>query len=73
MRAKGLRLVQLWLPDTRTGEFAAQAHADSLAIAKSEAELDDQAFIDSISWWTSDEAAALAQSEPPDWWKKPSK
>jgi Protein of unknown function (DUF3018) len=29
MRAKGLRLVQMWLPDTRTPEFAADAHRQS--------------------------------------------
>ena len=56
-RARGLRLVQMWLPDTRTAEFAAQAHRDSLAIANSPTERDDQAFVDSISWWNSDEAA----------------
>lgn len=57
MRARGLRLVQLWLPDTRTPEFAAQAHRDSLAIANSPTEREDQAFIDSISWLNSEEAA----------------
>jgi Protein of unknown function (DUF3018) len=72
MRAKGLRLVQMWLPDTRTPEFAAQAHKDSLAIANSPTEADDQAFIDSVQWWTSEEADALSQSEPERWWKEPS-
>jgi hypothetical protein len=72
MRAKGLRLVQMWLPDTRTADFAAQAHADSLAIARSQTEQDDQAFIDSISWWNSEEAAVLARSEPAHWRKEPS-
>jgi hypothetical protein len=57
MRAKGLRLVQLWLPDTSTPEFAAAAHRASLAIANSPTEKDDQAFIDSISWLNSEEAA----------------
>ena len=46
MRAKGLRLVQMWLPDTSTAEFAAQAHRDSLAIANSPAEKEDQAFLE---------------------------
>ncbi len=55
MRAKGLRLVQMWLPDTRTPAFAAQAHRDSLAIANSPTEREDQAFIDSVSWWASEE------------------
>jgi hypothetical protein len=70
MRKRGFRLVQMWLPDTRTQEFAEQAHKDSLAIARSETEADDQAFIDSISWWTSPEAAALEKLEPPaPWWR----
>ena len=55
MRAKGFRLVQMWLPDTRSPEFAAQAHRASLAIANSPTEQDDQAFIDSVQWWTSEE------------------
>ena len=57
MRAKGLRLHQMWLPDTRTPRFTAQAHRDSLAIANSATEQDDQAFIDSVQWWTSEENA----------------
>jgi antidote-toxin recognition MazE-like antitoxin len=57
MRAKGFRLVQMWLPDTRTLEFAALAHRDSLAIANSPTEQDDQAFVDSVSWLTSEENA----------------
>lgn len=57
MRAKGLRLVQMWLPDTRSPEFLAQAHRDALAIANSPSEQEDQAFIDSVSWWTSQENA----------------
>src|SRR5215210_6669333 len=52
MRAKGLRLVQMWLPDTRSPEFAEQAHRASLAIANSPTEAEDQAFIDSVQWWT---------------------
>jgi hypothetical protein len=60
MRMQGLRLVQMWLPDTRTAEFAALAHRASLAIANSPTEQQDQAFIDSVQWWTSQEADASA-------------
>jgi L-alanine-DL-glutamate epimerase-like enolase superfamily enzyme len=70
MRKRGFRLVQMWLPDTRSKDFAEQAHKDSLAIARSATEADDQAFIDSVSWWNSPEAAALAKLEPPaPWWR----
>ncbi len=49
MRARGLRPVQVWVPDTRTGKFADAAHLQSLAVANSAHERDDQAFIDAIT------------------------
>ena len=49
MRRQGLRPIQIWVPDVRSPEFAAEAHRQSLAIAQSAQERDDQAFIDSIS------------------------
>lgn len=48
LRAQGLRPVQLWVPDVRSAEFARLAHAQSLALADSSAEHDDQAFIDAV-------------------------
>jgi hypothetical protein len=54
MRAKGLRLVQMWLPDTRTPEFAAEAHRQSLRANASPFAAEDQAWVDSISDWNSD-------------------
>jgi hypothetical protein len=49
LRAQGLRPIQIWVPDVRSPEFAAEAHRQSLLIANSPYEADDQAFIDSIS------------------------
>lgn len=49
LRAQGLRPVQIWLPDVRAPEFAAEAHRQSLAIASSEQEAADQAFVEAIS------------------------
>ena len=49
LRARGLRPVQFWVPDVNSPEFAAEAHRQSLLIAQSENEADDQAFIDSVS------------------------
>jgi len=47
--------VQIWAPDVRTPEFVAQSHRQSIAIAASEQEADDQAFVDAISWeWDAD-------------------
>jgi hypothetical protein len=71
MRAKGFRLVQMWLPDTRTAEFEQLAHRASVAIANSPTEQEDQAFIDSVQWITSEEAEALSRVEPDRWWKEP--
>jgi len=51
LRAAGLRPIQIWVPDVRSKRFAAQAHRQSLAVATSPHERDDQAFIDSISDW----------------------
>ncbi len=49
MRARGLRPIQFWVPDTRTGAFRAEAHRQSLAVARSELAREDQDFIDAIS------------------------
>lgn len=64
MRAEGLRLVQMWLPDTRSPEFKQQAHRD--ALAKSATEADDQAFIDSVQRWTSKEPRTCGAANPRD-------
>ncbi len=49
MRARGMRPVQIWVPDTRTDAFRAEAHRQSLAVARSPREREDQAFIDAVS------------------------
>ena len=49
MRARGLRPIQIWVPDTRTAAFRAEAHRQSLAVAESARARDDQDFIDAIS------------------------
>ncbi len=55
LRRLGLRPIQIWVPDVRAPEFAAEAHRQSAAIAASEMEADDQAFVDAISWeWDMD-------------------
>ena len=50
LRAQGLRPIQIWVPDVRSPEFAAEAHRQSAAVASSGHAVDDQAFIDAISW-----------------------
>lgn len=49
LRAAGLRPIQIWVPDVRSRSFAAKAHRQSLAVAKSRHAEIDQAFIDAIS------------------------
>jgi hypothetical protein len=49
MRARGLRLIQLWVPDTRTAHFAKEAHRQSLAVSGSAQEAEDQAFVDAVA------------------------
>ena len=49
LRRQGLRPIQIWVPDVRAPTFAAQAHRQSLAAAKSQQASEDQAFIDAIS------------------------
>ena len=55
LRAQGLRPVQIWVPGAQAPEFVAEAHRQSGAIAASEHEADDQAFVDAISVdWTAE-------------------
>jgi hypothetical protein len=49
LRQKGLRPIQIWVPDIRARGFKRQAHQQSLAVANSEHAAADQAFIDAVS------------------------
>jgi hypothetical protein len=49
MRAKGMKLVQFWVPDTSSAGFKAEARRQSRLIAQSAHEAEDQAFVDSLS------------------------
>jgi hypothetical protein len=49
LRTQGLRPIQIWVPDVRNPRFREEAHRQSLLVAKSESERDDQAFIDSVT------------------------
>lgn len=51
LRAKGLRPVQFWVPDTRSDAFRAEARLQAEAIAASPIERDDQAFVDAVADW----------------------
>jgi hypothetical protein len=49
LRRQGLRPIQVWVPDVRSPAFQAEAHRQSLVVARSAQEREDQDFIDSIS------------------------
>jgi hypothetical protein len=49
LRQQGLRPIQIWVPDVRSLAFRAEAHRQSLAVARSPHSDDDQAFIDAVS------------------------
>jgi hypothetical protein len=54
LRARGLRPIQVWVPDTRTAAFKVEAHRQSLVVAQSPHAREDQDFIDTISLQSSD-------------------
>lgn len=49
LRARGYRPVQIWVPDVRTSEFAAEARRQAELVAKSGRANDDQDFVEAIS------------------------
>jgi hypothetical protein len=49
LRQKGLRPIQIWVPDVRAPAFRSEARRQSLAVAASPRAHEDQAFIDAVS------------------------
>jgi len=49
LRAQGLRPLQIWVPDTRSLRFAAEARRQGRLVASSSRAAEDQAFVDAIS------------------------
>ena len=49
LRARGLRPIQIWVPDVGSATFRSQAHAQSLAVSHGPQGQEDQAFIDAVS------------------------
>jgi hypothetical protein len=50
-RAAGLRLVQLWVPDTRSRRFAAECRRQSLLLKQDPAEAEALEFIARAGAW----------------------
>ena len=51
LRERGLRPIQIWVPDIRARAFRTEAHRQSLAVAASSRARSDQAFIDAVADW----------------------
>jgi hypothetical protein len=49
MRERGLRPLQVWVPDVRTATFAAEAHRQASLVAGADESNDDQDFIEAVS------------------------
>ncbi|OPX07071.1 antitoxin MazE-like protein [Gordonia sp. i37] len=56
MRERGMRPLQVWVPDVRTPEFAAQAHRQSVLVAEADAGGDEQDFVEAVAAPWDDEA-----------------
>ena len=49
MRERGLRPLQVWVPDVRTEGFAGEAHRQASLVARADEGGDDQDFIEAVS------------------------
>jgi hypothetical protein len=54
LRRRGLRPIQIWLPDVRSRAFAREAHRQSLLVRKQAFAHQDPDLIDAISEWPSE-------------------
>ena len=55
-REAGLRLVQLWVPDTRSPVFAAECRRQSVLLRGDPAEAETLKFIGEVAAWKDDAA-----------------
>jgi hypothetical protein len=60
MRKSGMRLLQLWVPDTAAPGFAEECRRQSLAVSRSAA-LPDREFATEVEAWTADLEAQLGE------------
>jgi len=51
LRRRGLKPIQIWVPDVRSPEFLREARRQSRLLAESPSAAEDQAFVDAISEW----------------------
>jgi hypothetical protein len=53
-QATGLRLIQLWVPDTRSKRFAAECKRQSRLLTNDPAEAETLEFIERVADWDND-------------------
>ncbi|OFW11235.1 MAG: hypothetical protein A3H96_25680 [Acidobacteria bacterium RIFCSPLOWO2_02_FULL_67_36] len=51
LRRRGLRPIQIWVPDVRSRSFAREAHRQSLLVGTHAFDREDQEFVDAVSEW----------------------
>ena len=65
LRERGLRPVQIWVPDVRSPAFLAEARRQSELVARGPHVADDQAFADALAdeaaWGAWEEAAPASR------------
>jgi hypothetical protein len=51
LRRRGLRPMQIWVPDVRSRTFVREARRQSRLVAQAALETEEQRFVDAISDW----------------------
>ncbi len=51
LRRRGLRPIQIWVPDVRSRSFAREAHRQSLLLGNNGSKREEQDFVDAVSEW----------------------
>ena len=64
LRGQGLRPIEIWVPDVHAPGFAEEAHRQSLAVANSPHDKEDQDFVDSVSVLNAECTAARSTGTP---------
>ena len=54
LRAQGMRLIEIWVPDVKSKKLAAEARRQARLVAESTEEAEIQSFIDSMFVWPDD-------------------
>ena len=54
LRAQGMRLIEIWVPDVKSKKLAAEARRQARLVAESTEEAEIQSFIDSVFVWPDD-------------------